>query len=146
MQNVIAYVRVSTEKQSKYGKGLDGQKRQIQAYCKAEELKIHRTIFSDDDSARHEEELSARKGFNDAIDLALKKGWPIIVADASRFSRTEASYIRFVDAGGRIYDTAEGFGADEAVMRGKIVRAQFDGKIRSEATREGQKKYRENGG
>jgi DNA invertase Pin-like site-specific DNA recombinase len=37
----VAYVRVSTERQSKYGKGLDGQKRQIRAYCKAEELKIH---------------------------------------------------------------------------------------------------------
>ena len=35
MQNVIAYVRVSTEKQSKYGNGLDCQKRQIRAYCKA---------------------------------------------------------------------------------------------------------------
>jgi hypothetical protein len=44
--------------------------------------------FWDDESARHEEELSERKGFNDAIDLALKRGWPIIVADASRFSRT----------------------------------------------------------
>ena len=109
---------------------MDGQRRQIRAYCDAEGLKIRR-IFSDDDSARHEEELSERKGFNDATELALKKGWPIIVADASRFSRTEASYSRFVDAGGKIYDANEGFGADEAVMRGKIVRAEHDGKIRS---------------
>jgi hypothetical protein len=49
-------------------------------------------------------------------------------------------------AGGKLYDTIEGFGADEAVMRGKIARAEHDGRVRSRATRKGQKEYRENGG
>jgi hypothetical protein len=34
-----------------------------------------------------------------------------------------------VEAGGKIYDTIEGFGADESVIRGKIARAEHDGVI-----------------
>jgi len=145
MVAVIAYIRVSTKTQSQSQKGhsLDGQKLELKAYAKASGVKIHK-FFHNDESARHEENSSERPGFIAATELALKKKWPILVADASRFSRTEESYDRFIDAGGVVYDT-DGFGADEAKMRAKIRRAKHDGDIRSKATREGQAKARANG-
>ena len=143
MVTVIAYIRVSTKTQSKNGHSLDGQKLELKAYAKASNLKIYK-FFVDDELARHEENSSERPGFIAATELALKKGWPILVANASRFSRTEESYARFTDDGGVVYDT-DGFGADEAKMRAKILRAKHDGDIRSKATREGQAKARANG-
>jgi hypothetical protein len=60
------------------------------------------------------EDGSERPGLKDACDLALRKGCPILVTDASRFSRTEETYQRFTEQGGKAYDL-DGCGADEAI-------------------------------
>nr|WP_299501544.1 recombinase family protein [uncultured Rhizobium sp.] len=136
MLPVIAYVRVSTKEQARNGGSLDGQRLQLKEYAKARGLKI-RKWFSDDTSARNEEEGSNREGFKKACELSLRTGWPILVVAASRFSRTNETYERFIEQGGRVYDL-EGFGADEALMRAKIAHARLDGDKRSKATRKGQ--------
>ncbi len=92
-------------------------------------------------SARNEENGSERPEFNKAIELAVKKKLPIIVATPDRFTRTKESYDRFKARGGTVY-TTDGFGEDEAVMRAKIARAQHDGDMISRLTKEGQKRAR----
>jgi len=135
---VIAYTRVSTKEQARDGHSLDGQRLQLKEFAKAKGLKIQKW-FSDDTSARNEEEGSERSGLKAARDLALKKDYPILVTDASRFARTEETYDRFIAQGGKVYGL-DGFGADEALMRAKIKGAKFDGDRRSKTTKEGQAK------
>lgn len=141
---VIAYIQVSTTKQSHNGSSLDRQRLAIQEFAQCRNLKIHK-FFWDDESARNEEDGSERPEFLKATELSLKKEWPIIVLDESRFTRTEETYDRFVKAGGKLY-TVKGFGADEAEMRARIKHAEHDGKVRSRATRKGQERYRAEGG
>ena len=143
MLNVIAYTRVSTKQQAVRGSSLDGQKLQIKAFVKARGLHVRRW-FTDAESARNEEDGTERSGFIAACELSKKTGWPIIVVDACRFSRTEESYDAFVRQGGKVYDIS-GFGAGEAEMAGKIARAKFDGDKRSKGTREGQENAKAKG-
>ena len=144
MLSVIAYIRVSTNNQGDNGISLNGQKAQIREFARINNLHI-RIWCIDVDSARGEENFSTRKGFNEATELSLRKGWPIIAATADRFSRTLSSYDKFIEAGGKAYSADIGFGGDEAVMRGKIKRAQHDGDKLSSRTREGQALARANG-
>ena len=143
MLNVIAYIRVSTKQQAERGNSLEGQRLQIREYAKARQLSVKR-FYEDDSSARNEEEGSERSGFKGACAQSLRTGWPILVVDASRFSRTEETYERFVSTGGKVYDLS-GFGDDEATMRAKIKRAKFDGDIRSKTTSEGHAKAKASG-
>jgi DNA invertase Pin-like site-specific DNA recombinase len=140
----IAYARVSTRQQSRLGGSLDGQLSEIREFAKARNMKIGKT-FTDDESARNEERGIERQGFQNATALALKKQWPIIVVEMSRFTRTEKTYADFVDNGGKIF-SVEGFGGDEAEMRARAWRAERDGNRRSKATRAGQAKFVAAGG
>lgn len=144
MLSVIGYIRVSTIKQASYGNSLGAQKKQIQAFAKANKLKIKKW-FTDTDTARNEENRSERPDFKRATELATKKKWAIIVATSDRFSRTSESYDRFINADGKVYSTDVGFGADEAVMRAKIKRAKVDGDLIARRTKEGQDRVRAEG-
>lgn len=136
----IGYIRVSTTKQAVDGNSLVGQKAQIREYVKARGSKVSHW-FSDEASARNEEEGVERPEFKKARDLSLKTGKPILVADLSRFARTETTLDDFINAGGKIYGL-DGFGEDEALMRARIKRAKIDGDHIAERTRRGQEKAR----
>jgi DNA invertase Pin-like site-specific DNA recombinase len=139
MLSVIAYVRVSTNKQAEYGISLDAQRKQIKVFGKSKGLRIRKWI-TETGSARNEENGSVRPGFKEATELALEKEWPIIVATPDRFSRTIDSFARFHERGGKVYSTDIGFGEDDAVMSAKIARAQETGNFIGQRTKEGQKR------
>lgn len=143
-RDVIGYLRVSTQKQGDNGISLDGQKEQLRELARAYGLRI-RKFYIDTDSALGEDNFSERPGFLDAMQRSLENGWPIICASADRFSRTCASYERFVLEGGKVYSADIGFGADEAIMRAAIRRAEVDGRRISHRTREGQRRAKEKG-
>ncbi len=144
MLTMIGYTRVSTRNQGDNGISLNGQRQQIREWATRNNVRIGKW-YTDAASARGEENLSDRKGFNEAVGLALEKGWPIVAATADRFSRSVPSYDRFVEAGGKLYSTDVGFRDDDAEMRGRIARAQHDGDKISRRTREGQKRAKANG-
>jgi DNA invertase Pin-like site-specific DNA recombinase len=123
---------------------MDGQKEQLRELARAYGLRIKK-FYIDTDSALGEDNFSARPGFLDAMQRSLETGWPIICASADRFSRTCASYDRFVREGGKVYSADIGFGADDAIMRAAIRRAEVDGRRISHRTREGQRRAKEKG-
>ena len=143
-RNVIGYLRVSTQKQGDNGISMDGQKAQVKELASAYGLKIKK-FYSDTGSAPGEDNFSERPGFLDAMQRSLETGWPIICASADRFSRTFASYDRFVLEGGKVYSADIGFGANDAIMRAAIRRAEVDGRRISQRTREGQRRAKEKG-
>jgi DNA invertase Pin-like site-specific DNA recombinase len=114
MKSVIGYARVSTKRQADEGASLSDQRLQIREFAKRNKLKI-RKIYSDVDSARNEDGGCERPGFNEAVERSLKTKWPIIAASADRFTRTGATYDRFVAEGGSAYGAREGFGVDDSV-------------------------------
>lgn len=142
MLNVLAYVRVSTEKQGERGGSLNTQEHLLREFARYSQLKIVK-VYRDTDSALGEENFSQRSGFNAVTERALATGWPIIVASSDRFSRTGSSYDRFTEAGGRVYAADVGFGADEAVVRGQIKRAEINGRRIVQRAAEGRRKARE---
>lgn len=144
MLNIISYVRVSTRNQDDYGDSLNAQTKQIVEFCKVNELFIWKR-FSDVGTARNEDEGSEREGFRNAIELALKKKWPIIVASADRFTRTDSIFEDFIRRGGKLYAADSGFGVDEAVMRGKIAAAKAKGDFIAKNTKRGQREAVKNG-
>ncbi len=144
MKSVIGYARVSTRRQAEEGGSLAAQKLQIRQFAKDNKLKI-RKIYVDVDSARNEDNGSQRPDFIKAMEHSLTAKWPIIAASFDRFTRTGATYVWFLAAGGRAYGAREGFGADEDVMHAAITRAEAEGKRISRNTRRGQAKAKEQG-
>jgi DNA invertase Pin-like site-specific DNA recombinase len=122
---VYIYLRVSSKKQGANGKSLEDQKAEALAYCRQNGW-TPLQIFSDVHSARHEDEGSQRRGFNEICKAALSSGYPIVVARCDRFSRTYASYERFEERGGRLIAIELGLGASVSEVRALIKHAEAE--------------------
>lgn len=85
-QEVIGYVRVSTELQGRDGKSLDRQVRRLRQFAEASGYKISR-VYQDVGSAARRGNLLKRPEFEQACREALSDGVPLLVSDVSRVSR-----------------------------------------------------------
>jgi DNA invertase Pin-like site-specific DNA recombinase len=87
MKKIVAYLRVSTDKQGKSGLGLDAQRARIEAFAKLESLDIAQE-FVEIETGKGADALEARPQLKAAIEAARRLGGaPIVVAKLDRLSR-----------------------------------------------------------
>lgn len=105
MKEVIAYYRVSTQKQGKSGLGLEAQQKAVEEFCSREGYTIAQSFTEIESGAKDN-----RSALNLAI--ALSKSWeaPIVVAKLCRLGRS-VHYISGLMAHGIRFIVAE-LGAD----------------------------------
>ena len=84
MKSVIAYIRVSTQKQGKSGLGLEAQQAVIRRFADQEGFQIVQT-FTEVQSGKDDDRK--RPQLNAALDAARKAKAPVIVAKLDRLSR-----------------------------------------------------------
>src|SRR3984957_16358952 len=87
MKKIVAYLRVSTDKQGKSGLGLEAQRARLEAFAKLENLDIAQE-FVEVETGRGADALDARPQLKAAIETAKRLGGaPIVVAKLDRLSR-----------------------------------------------------------
>ena len=86
---IIAYYRVSREKQGRSGLGLDGQRRVIAAFAANEAMEI-REEFTDVETGKGADALGRRPQLAAALRKAKQLKCPIVVAKLDRLSRDVA--------------------------------------------------------
>jgi DNA invertase Pin-like site-specific DNA recombinase len=86
---VIAYIRVSTQKQGQSGLGLEGQKAAIGRFCAAEGYAIAKT-FTEIETGKGADALDRRPQLKSALRQASAYKSPIVVAKLDRLSRDVA--------------------------------------------------------
>ena len=92
--NVIGYVRVSTEEQSKEGVSVDAQIAKIKAYCLLYDLALVDVIIDASVSAKS----LKRTGLNDALAaLKSKKADGMVIAKLDRLSRSVKDWNHLID-------------------------------------------------
>ena len=91
MNQVVGYIRVSTQEQGRSGLGLDAQESRIKHFCDTEGLTILEW-FRDVQSGSGTEAENFRPGLSSALGLAKSKRCPVVIAKLDRLSRS-VSYI-----------------------------------------------------
>src|SRR6516225_10725202 len=86
---IIAYFRVSREKQGRSGLGLDGQRRVIAAFAANEAMEISEE-FTDVETGKGADALGRRPQLAAALRKAKQLKCPIVVAKLDRLSRDVA--------------------------------------------------------
>ena len=85
MQQLVAYVRVSTQKQGASGLGLEAQQEAIGRFAAAERYEIAST-FTEVETGKGADALERRPQLAAAIKAARKLGAPVVVAKLDRLS------------------------------------------------------------
>ncbi len=86
---IIAYIRVSTQKQGQSGLGLESQQATIERFCAAEGYDVTLT-FSEIETAKGADALDRRPQLKAALKRAAVYRCPIVVAKLDRLSRDVA--------------------------------------------------------
>lgn len=86
MEQAIAYLRVSTERQGRSGLGLEAQREMISAFANREGMGIVRE-FVEVETGKGADALDRRPELAAALALARKEKCPVIVAKLDRLSR-----------------------------------------------------------
>jgi hypothetical protein len=89
MSEMIAYLRVSTDRQGRSGLGLDAQREAVRRFAEAEKLKLageHVEV----ETGKGVDALDLRPQLRAALDRAHKLKCPIVVAKLDRLSRDVA--------------------------------------------------------
>jgi DNA invertase Pin-like site-specific DNA recombinase len=87
MKKIVAYLRVSTDKQGKSGLGLEAQRARLEAFAKLENLDIAQE-FVEVETGKGADAFDARPQLKAAIEAArCLGGAPIVVAKLDRLSR-----------------------------------------------------------
>ena len=129
-QNVVAYFRRSTTKQSC---SIEAQQNGVQAFCKANNLVI---VDSFQDTASGK--IDDREGLLKAVAHAKKQNIPLVILRVDRLGRklsTLASY--FEDSNLTIYIAELGMKADFLTISIMAVMASAEAKLISKRTKEG---------
>ncbi len=87
---VIAYIRVSTQKQGQSGLGLEGQKAAIERFCASEGYAIAKTFTEIETGKGNADALERRPQLKSALRQASAYKSPIVVAKLDRLSRDVA--------------------------------------------------------
>jgi DNA invertase Pin-like site-specific DNA recombinase len=85
-QTAIGYIRVSTDKQSKSGLGLEAQKDAIRAFAEREGFELCR-FYTDVETGKGADALDKRPNLAAALKAASKGRCPVMVAKLDRLSR-----------------------------------------------------------
>lgn len=135
-KRAFAYLRVSTQRQHERGIGLDAQYAKISAFAQSSNLRIVGK-FEDCESATGDDHPERRNGFRAAMHQAREKGLPIIISDIDRVSRNKAVLeALFRDKTLTLISADDGRQFNDAILRSKAARAEFEGKEISRRTRE----------
>jgi DNA invertase Pin-like site-specific DNA recombinase len=87
MKKIVAYLRVSTDRQGKSGLGLEAQRAKLETFAKLESLEIVQE-FVEIETGKGADALDARPQLKAAIEAAQREhGAPIAVAKLDRLSR-----------------------------------------------------------
>jgi DNA invertase Pin-like site-specific DNA recombinase len=86
---IIAYIRVSTQKQGQSGLGLESQQAAIERFCAAEGYAVTQT-FTEIETAKGADALDRRPQLKGALKRAAVYRCPIVVAKLDRLSRDVA--------------------------------------------------------
>ena len=86
---IVAYIRVSTQKQGQSGLGLEGQQAAIARFCAAEGYEVVQT-FTEIETAKGADALERRPQLKSALNRASAYRCPIVVAKLDRLSRDVA--------------------------------------------------------
>lgn len=89
MKPVIAYYRVSTQRQGRSGLGLEAQQSSIARFCAAETFTV-RSEFVEIETGKGADALERRPQLAAALEAARKAKCPVIVAKLDRLSRDVA--------------------------------------------------------
>ena len=89
MKTLIAYYRVSTQKQGRSGLGLDAQRAAVEAFAQAEGMEIV-TEYHEVETGKGSDALERRPYLAEALKEAKKKKAAIVVAKLDRLSRDVA--------------------------------------------------------
>lgn len=86
MKGIVAYYRVSTQKQGRSGLGLEAQTEAVERFAKSHGLNIL-SGFSEVETGKGADALELRPQLQAALDLAKKKKASVVVAKLDRLSR-----------------------------------------------------------
>ena len=89
MQQVVSYIRVSTDGQGKSGLGIEAQRESIARFCEAEGKTII-AEFKEVQTGKGADALDRRPQLRDALSAARKAKAPVVVAKLCRLSRDVA--------------------------------------------------------
>jgi DNA invertase Pin-like site-specific DNA recombinase len=89
MSNVIAYFRLSTERQRRSGLGIEAQRTAVQRFAEAEGLEIT-SEYVEAETGKGADALDRRPQFASALNAARVKKCPVVVAKLDRLSRDVA--------------------------------------------------------
>lgn len=135
-REAIAYRRVSTERQGESGVGLERQMAAISTYASLDKRHIVES-FDDVGSGMGDKNLVNRPGLQAAIRLAKATGAPIIVDELSRISRDTKTIDEIVRKHGlTIISAGDGVMRNPVIVASQAARAQRDGELISEKTKE----------
>ncbi len=115
---------------------MQAQEAQIRAFSEAAGFNVVRK-FCDTGSGAGEGSISKRSDLREALALAKKTGWAIVVASLDRLSRNTSDVEMLFDrAGLKVISAKNGVGIDPLVLRGEAVRAEKERDMISERTKE----------
>lgn len=89
LQRVIAYYRVSTQRQGRSGLGLEAQQAAVERFAEAEGYEITRS-FTEVESGKGSDALDRRPRLTEALAVARRERCPVVVAKLDRLSRDVA--------------------------------------------------------
>lgn len=145
LKPAIAYIRVSTERQARDGRGPEIQIAVIQKFARRVGFTLDR-IFRDAESAAGEDSLRKRVGAVAAMRLALETDWPIIVAGYDRFSRNTLTIDNLVLRGRpKLISCSDGENAPYASILARAEISEELSETISRTTREGVRVSKERG-